>query len=107
MKAETEKGDGPYYFFNLHREDFLSRYHMRSNVESTFGAIKATMGPSLRSKTPTAMVNDTLCKILAYNITVLIHAMYESSISPSFSGVETTRRETVRQLPEQARMMVG
>ena len=73
-----------FHFFNLHREDFLSRYHQRSNVESTFGAIKAKLGPSLRSKTPVAMINETLCKILAYNITVLIHAMYEFGIHPEF-----------------------
>ena len=73
-----------YHFFNLYRSEFLERYHLRSNVESTFGAIKAKMGASLRSKTPTAMVNETLCKILAYNITVLIHAMYEFNINPEF-----------------------
>ena len=73
-----------YHFFNLHRDEFLSRYHQRSNVESTFGAIKAKLGSSLRSKTPTAMVNETLCKILAYNVTVLIHAMYEFGIHPEF-----------------------
>ena len=73
-----------YYFFNLHREEFLSRYYQRSNVESIFGAIKAKLGPSLRSKTATAMVNETLVKILAYNITVLISAMYEFGINPEF-----------------------
>ena len=65
-----------FHFFNWCCDDFLSRYHLRSNVENTFGVIKAKMGPSLRSKTPTAMINETLCKILAYNVTVLIHAMY-------------------------------
>ena len=73
-----------FHFFNLHRDEFLSRYHQRSNVESTFGAIKAKMGASLRSKMPTAMINETLCKILAYNITVLIHSMYEFGINPEF-----------------------
>ena len=81
-----------YYFFHLHRDEFLSRYHQRSNVESTFGAIKAKMGPSLRSKTPTAMINETLCKILAYNITVLIHAMYEFGIHPAFLDAEPMDR---------------
>ena len=33
-----------YYYFNLHRDEFLSRCHLRSNVESTFAAIKAKMG---------------------------------------------------------------
>ena len=77
-----------FHFFNLHRDEFLDLYHKRSNVESTIGAIKAKMGASLRSKTPTAMVNETLCKILAYNITVLIAAMYEYGISPEFFASE-------------------
>ena len=50
-----------YHYFNLHRDEFQSRYHQRSNVESTFGAIKAKLGPSLRSKTSAAMINETLC----------------------------------------------
>ena len=78
-----------YHFFNLHRDEFLSRYHLRSNVESTFGAIKAKLGSSLRSKTPTAMINETLCKILAYNITVLISAMYEFCVHPEFFDAPT------------------
>ena len=81
-----------FYFFNLHRDEFLSRYHQRSNVESTFGAIKAKLGPSLRSKTPTAMINETFCKILCYNITVLIHAMYEFGVHPSFLDAEPMDR---------------
>ncbi len=44
------------------------------------------MAPSQRSKTPTAMINEALCKILAYNITVLIHAMYEFGINPESFG---------------------
>ena len=95
-----------YYFFNLHRSEFLERYHLRSNVESTFAMIKAKFGASVRGKNPTAQVNETLVKILCHNIVVLIHEMYELGISPSFSGAESTGRETVRQLPEQARMAV-
>ena len=49
-------------------------------------------GPSLRSKSPTAMINETLCKILAYNITVLIHAMYEFGIHPAFLDAEPIER---------------
>ena len=93
-----------FYFFNLHREEFLNRYHQRSNVESTFGAIKAKLGASLRSKTPTAMVNETLCKILAHNITVLIAAMYEFGISPEFFDSEPLEREPKVQLPHQSEM---
>ena len=84
-----------YYYFNLHRAEFLSRYHQRSNVESTFSAIKRLMGASLRSKTPAAQVNETLCKILAYNITTLVHSMYEYGVHPSFLAPEPVDRKVL------------
>ena len=94
-----------YHYFNLNRGEFHDRYHLRSNVESTFGVIKAKMGPSLRSKTPTAMINETLCKILAYNVTVLIHAMYTMSVNPVFfDDAPAVEREPKVQFPLQAEM---
>ena len=36
-----------YHWFNLHREEFLARYHQRSNVESVFSAIKRLFGDSV------------------------------------------------------------
>ena len=91
----TEKGMGRkmwrkmYHYFQLNRDDFMAHYHKRSNVESTFGAIKMKFGETLKSKDPTAQTNELLCKILAYNITVLIHEMYESGITPDFLIPET------------------
>jgi hypothetical protein len=41
-------------------------------------------GETLKSKKFTAQVNELLCKIIAYNITVLIHEMFESNIVPEF-----------------------
>ena len=77
----------------------------RSNVESTIGAIKAKMGEKLRCKTDTAMVNETLVKILCYNITVLIHEMYALGIDISFpNGLEKRTDETVRWVSEQSVM---
>ena len=32
-----------YHFFHLNRDEFLSRYHLRSNVETTFSMIKANL----------------------------------------------------------------
>jgi len=52
----------------LCREEYLWHYHQRSNVESTFSAIKRKVGDSLRSKGDVSMVNEVLCKILAHNI---------------------------------------
>jgi len=62
----------------------VQHYHKRSNVESTFSMIKRTFGDSLRSRTDTAMRNETLCKVLAHNLVVLIHEMYELGIDPVF-----------------------
>ena len=40
-------------FYNDNREEFLSHYHKRSNVETTFHMIKSKFGQRLRSKTLT------------------------------------------------------
>ena len=53
-----------FHYFNFKRDEFLSHYHKRSNVEATFSMIKAKFGDGIRSKTDVAMVNESLCKIL-------------------------------------------
>jgi transposase len=73
-----------YHFFSFKRDEFLTHYHKRSNIESTFSMIKAKFGDSVRSKTETAMKNEALCKLLAHNICCLIHAAYELGIDPIF-----------------------
>lgn len=74
-----------YHYFELNKDDFYSHYHARSNVESTFAAIKKKFGDSLKSKNWKAQENELLCKLIAYNITVLIHEMFELGIKPDFS----------------------
>ncbi len=69
-----------YFFFQLHREEFEAKYHQRSNVESAFSALKRKFGETLKSKNITAQVNELLAKVLAYNITVLIHEMFENGV---------------------------
>jgi hypothetical protein len=73
-----------YHYFHLNREDFLARYHQRSNVESTFSMMKAKFGDSVRSKLDVAMKNEVLCKCLCHNICCLIQATYELDIEPVF-----------------------
>jgi transposase len=73
-----------YHYFMYRRDEFLTHYHKRSNVESTFSMIKRKFGDSLRSKTDVAMVNEALCKILCHNIVVVIHEMFELGIEPIF-----------------------
>ena len=73
-----------YHYFQFKRTEFLQHYHKRSNVESTFSMIKRKFGDSLRSKTDTAMMNETLCKVLCHNLVVLIHETHELGIEPIF-----------------------
>ena len=73
-----------FHYFQLHREEFLSKYHARSNVESTVSGFKRVMGDSVRSKTDTAMKNETYCKVIAWNLTCLVHAIYEMGVVPMF-----------------------
>lgn len=78
-----------WHFYSFNKEAFMQRYHKRSNVESTFSAIKAKFGGSVRSKSPTAQVNEVLCKVLCYNICVIIQSTIELGITPIFWAFET------------------
>ena len=73
-----------FHYFQLNRDDFMEHYHKRSNIEATNAAIKRKFGENLKSKNPTAQVNELLAKIIAYNLTVVIHEMYENGIQPEF-----------------------
>jgi transposase len=75
-----------YHLFCLNKEDYLRKYHRRSNIESVFSAVKRVYGDSVRSKTPTAMKNEVLAKLVCHNISQLIHLMYELGIDPNFGG---------------------
>jgi transposase len=80
-----------WHFYNFNREAFLEHYHKRSNVESAFSMIKAKFGGSVRAKTPTAQVNEVLCKVLCHNICVLIQSIYELGIEPTFWTIGTKK----------------
>ncbi len=49
--------------------------------------IKMKFGDKLKSKNFIAQKNELLCKMIAHNIVVLIHEMYELGIEPEFSKV--------------------
>ena len=73
-----------WHFYNFNREAFLQHYHKRSNVETVFSMIKSKFGSAVRAKTPTAQVNEVLCKVLCHNICVLIQSIYELGLEPTF-----------------------
>jgi len=62
-----------YHYFNFRKQEFLKHYRQRSNIKSTFSMMKRKFGHSLRSKTDTAMVNETCAKLsvitLSYSFT--------------------------------------
>ena len=72
-----------FHYFQYNKDDFMAHYHKRSNVETTFSAIKKKLGENLKSKNYTSQVNELLCKFIAYNILVLIEEMHELGINPS------------------------
>ena len=90
-KATGERG-GVYekmlHYFNYKRDEYLTHYHKRSNVESTFSMIKRKFGPDVRSKTDVAMKNEVLCKIIAHNLCVVNQEVHELGIAPLFRPAE-------------------
>lgn len=88
-KSNTAGGMGGLFekmvrYFQCRQDDFLSHYHKRSNVESTFSAVKRKFGDSVMSKTDVAMVNEVLCKLLCHNLCCLIQEQCELGIEPVF-----------------------
>jgi transposase len=73
-----------FHYFQFKNDDYMAHYHKRSNVESTFSAIKRKFGDSVRSKCEFAMVNEVLCKILCHNICCLIQEQCELGVEPIF-----------------------
>ena len=78
------------HYFRFRQEEFLAHYNKRSNVESTFSAVKRKFGDAVRSKTDVAMVNEVLCKFLAHNLCCLIQEQHELGIEPVFWPPESS-----------------
>jgi transposase len=75
-----------YHYFMMNKEEFMKHYHQRSNVETTFMMVKTKFGDKLKSKNWIAQKNELLCKLIAHNIVVVIHEMYELGINPDFGA---------------------
>ena len=72
--------------FMYRQPEFQAHYNLRSNVETTFSALKRKFGGAVRSKTFTAQVNEILCKVLCHNLAVLVHAQHELGLAPFFGA---------------------
>jgi len=82
-----------FHYFQFKQDEYMTHYHKRSNVESTFSSIKRVFGDSIRSKTETAMVNEVLCKLICHNLACLVHAQCELGIESVFWKEEESARE--------------
>ena len=76
-----------FHFFQVNGDEFLTQYHSRSNVESTFSAMKRKFGEIIRSKTPVAQRNELLMKCLCHNIVCVIHEIHESGVLATFPAL--------------------
>jgi transposase len=72
-----------YHLFAYNREEFLGKYHKRSNVETTFAMIKAKFGDAVMSKSPMGMANEVLAKVLCHNVVVVGQAIHEFGVDPA------------------------
>jgi transposase len=71
-----------YHLFAFRRDEFLSHYHRRSNVESVMSMIKRKFGDSVKSKSTIGQGNEALAKVLCHNLCVLIHCAHVLGIDP-------------------------
>ncbi len=74
-------------FWKDNKELFLQHYHKRSNVESTFSAMKRKFLPYVRSRSDRAQSNEILCKVVCFNASVLCTAMFELGVNLNFKGM--------------------
>jgi transposase len=79
-----------FLYYQFSREEFLKRYHQRSNAESTFSMLKAKFRDHVRSKTDTAMKNEVFCKFLCHNIVVVHQSAIELGIESVFWKAQPT-----------------
>jgi transposase len=85
-----------FHYFQFKQDEYTAHYHKRSNVESTFSAIKRKFGDSVKSKDETAMVNEVLCKLVCHNLCCLIQEQCELRIENVFWKEETAAREPLQ-----------
>lgn len=73
-----------YRYFRDNNEEYMRRYHKRSNIESSFSMIKRKFGNNIRCKKQISQENEILAKVLAHNICVLVQEMFLNNIDVDF-----------------------
>jgi hypothetical protein len=71
-----------FHYFQFNQDEYMAHYHKRSNVESTFSAVKRKFGAAVMSRNDVAMINEVLCKFVAHNLCCLIMEQETLGIVP-------------------------
>jgi len=79
-----------FYFFKHYNDEFLRKYHARSNIESSFHMVKNRFGDHLLTKNMAGNVNEIKVKFLCHNLCCLIVEAFESGISLDFDNCVKT-----------------
>jgi transposase len=79
-----------FHYFQLNGDEYMARYHTRSNIESTFSAMKRKFGDIIRSKTEVARRNELLLKCLCHNVVCVIHAIQDGGATGNFPALGPT-----------------
>ena len=70
--------------FLKHNDEFERHYRMRKNVETVFYSIKMKFQEKLKSVDFVAQVNELYCKLIAYNISVIIRMAHTDNLEVMF-----------------------
>ena len=73
-----------FWHFKNHNDEFMEKYHKRSNIETSFHMLKSRFGDSVKTKSLVANSNEIKVKILCHNICVLIQEAFENNIFCDF-----------------------
>lgn len=103
-KSNTTGGAGGLFekmirFYQYKQEEYMTRYHKRSNVESLFSAVKRKFSDHIRSRTPVAMVNEAYAKLLCNNLCCVIMSQVELGVEAEFWDDKKVTISSPRILP--------
>ncbi len=71
-------------YFVANQPEWMAHYHKRSLSESLFSSVKRVLGSTVKAKSFDGQVSEVYLKVLAHNLRMLVHAMYELGIDPKF-----------------------
>ena len=75
-----------YNEFYTNTEEFMKKYHKRSNIETANHMLKQKFGDHLRTRIFNENVNEVKMRVLCHNMCVLIQEIFERNIEVDFTS---------------------